>query len=199
MWIRLTSFKVRLGEWDASSTSEPIPAQDVYISNVYVNPSFNPNNLQNDVAILKLSTPVSLTSKSTVGTVCLPTTSFVGQRCWVAGWGKNDFGPTGAYQAIMRQVDVPLIPNANCQAALQATRLGSSFALSSTSFICAGGEAGKDACTGDGGSPLVCSSNGIWYVVGLVAWGIGCATAGVPGVYVNVGTYLPWIQTTLTL
>ncbi|KAL7740142.1 hypothetical protein ACLKA6_003860 [Drosophila palustris] len=54
-------------------------------------------------------------------------------------------------------------------------------------------------CTGDGGSPLVCSSNGIWYVVGLVAWGIGCGQANVPGVYVNVGTYLPWIQTTLAL
>ncbi|XP_001359817.4 phenoloxidase-activating factor 2 [Drosophila persimilis] len=197
--LALTSFKVRLGEWDASSTSEPIPAQDVYVSNVYVNPSFNPTNLQNDVAILKLVQAVSLTSKSTVGTICLPTTSFVGQRCWVAGWGKNDFGPTGAYQAIQRQVDVPLIPNANCQAALRATRLGSSFALSPTSFICAGGEAGKDACTGDGGSPLVCTSNGLWYVVGLVAWGIGCAQAGVPGVYVNVGTFLPWIQTTLTL
>lgn len=50
---------------------------------------------------------------------------------------------------------------------------------------------------GDGGSPLVCQSNGIWYVVGMVAWGIGCATAGVPGVYVNVATYLPWIQTIL--
>ncbi|XP_068155252.1 phenoloxidase-activating factor 2 [Drosophila tropicalis] len=196
--LGLTSFKVRLGEWDAASTSEPIPAQDVYISNVYVNPSFNPTNLQNDVAILKLAQAVSLTSKSTVGTICLPTTSFVGQRCWVAGWGKNDFGPTGAYQAIERQVDVPLIPNANCQAALRSTRLGSSFVLSPTSFICAGGEAGKDACTGDGGSPLVCTNNGVWYVVGLVAWGIGCAQAGVPGVYVNVGTYLPWIQTTLT-
>ncbi|KAH8359420.1 hypothetical protein KR093_006548 [Drosophila rubida] len=197
--LALTSFKVRLGEWDASGTSEPIPAQDVYVSNVYVNPAFNPNNLQNDVAILKLSSAVSLTSRSTVGTICLPTTNFVGQRCWVAGWGKNDFGPTGAYQAVMRQVDVPLIPNADCQTALRATRLGSSFVLSPTSFICAGGEAGKDACTGDGGSPLVCTNNGVWYVVGLVAWGIGCGQANVPGVYVNVATYLPWVQTTLTL
>ncbi|EDV92894.1 chymotrypsin-like protease CTRL-1 [Drosophila grimshawi] len=197
--LALSTFKVRLGEWDAASITEPIPAQDVFISNVYVNPAFNPNNLQNNVAILKLATPVSLTSRSTIGTICLPTTSFVGQRCFVAGWGKNDFGATGAYQAIMRQVDVPLIPNANCQTALQSTRLGPSFVLNPTSFICAGGEAGKDACTGDGGSPLVCTSNGVWFVVGLVAWGIGCGQANVPGVYVNVGTYLPWIQTTLTL
>lgn len=30
-----------------------------------------------------------------------------------------------------------------------------------------------DACTGDGGSPLVCPIAGRFYVVGLVAWGIG--------------------------
>ncbi|XP_037956127.1 phenoloxidase-activating factor 2 [Teleopsis dalmanni] len=191
------SFKVRVGEWDAASTSEPIPAQDVTIASVFIHPSFNSANLQNDVAILRLSTPVSLMTKSTVGTICLPTTSFVGQRCYVAGWGKNDFGPNGAYQAIQREVDVPLIPNANCQTALQNTRLGATFILNNGSFICAGGEAGKDACTGDGGSPLVCQNSGIWYVVGLVAWGIGCATAGIPGVYVNVANFLPWIQTTL--
>ncbi|XP_005178152.2 phenoloxidase-activating factor 2 [Musca domestica] len=193
--LPITSYKVRIGEWDAASTNEPIPAQDVMVANVFIHPNYNKDNLQNDVALLKLATPVSLTSKSTVGTICLPTTSFVGQRCYVAGWGKNDFGPTGAYQAIQREVDVPLIPNADCQAALRQTRLGATFVLDNASFICAGGEAGKDACTGDGGSPLVCQSNGIWYVVGMVAWGIGCATAGVPGVYVNVATYLPWIQT----
>ncbi|XP_030374586.1 phenoloxidase-activating factor 2 [Scaptodrosophila lebanonensis] len=197
--LPISSFKARLGEWDAASVTEPVPAQDVTIASVFIHPAFNPNNLQNNVAILKLSTAISLTSKSTVGTICLPTTTFVGQRCYVAGWGKNDFGPTGAYQAIARKVDVPLITNANCQTALRATRLGSSFVLSDTSFICAGGEAGKDACTGDGGSPLVCSNNNVWYVVGLVAWGIGCAQAGVPGVYVNVASFLPWIQTTLTL
>lgn len=136
-----------MGEWDASSTTEPIPAEDVAIANVYIHPNFNPNNLYNDVAILKLATPVSLTSKSTVGTICLPTTAYVGQRCFVAGWGKNDFGPTGAYQAIQREVDIPVIANGACQTALRATRLGASFVLNNDSFICAGGEAGKDACT----------------------------------------------------
>ncbi|XP_053948990.1 phenoloxidase-activating factor 2 [Anastrepha ludens] len=195
--ISTSTFKVRVGEWDAASTSEPIPAQDVLIGSVFLHPNFNSNNLQNDVAIIRLATAVSLTTKSTVGTVCLPTTTYVGQTCYVAGWGKNDFGPNGAYQAIERKVDVPLITNTACQQLLQATRLGTSFRLNNSSFICAGGEAGKDACTGDGGSPLVCSNNGLWYVVGLVAWGIGCGQANVPGVYVNVATYLPWIQTIL--
>ncbi|XP_067638203.1 phenoloxidase-activating factor 2 isoform X2 [Eurosta solidaginis] len=195
--ISTSSFKVRVGEWDAAGTSEPIPAQDVLIASVYIHPNFNSANLQNDVAIVRLASAVSLATKSTVGTVCLPTTTFVGQTCYVAGWGKNDFGPTGAYQAVERKVDVPLITNAACQTQLRATRLGQPFQLDSSSFICAGGEAGKDACTGDGGSPLVCQNNNIWYVVGLVAWGIGCGQGGIPGVYVNVATYLAWIQTIL--
>jgi secreted trypsin-like serine protease len=52
----------------------------------------------------------------------------------------------------------------------------------------------SDACTGDGGSPLVCSIGPNWYVIGLVAWGIGCGTSNVPGVYVNVASYINWIQ-----
>lgn len=31
----------------------------------------------------------------------------------------------------------------------------------------------SDACTGDGGAPLMCHVAGRWYAVGLVAWGIG--------------------------
>lgn len=139
--------KVRLGVWAATGIGAPIPAEDFLIANIYIHPNFNKNNLQNNVAILKLANPVSLTAKSTIGTVCLPTVEFVGQRCFVAGWGNNDFGPTGAPQAVQREVDVPLIPNAVCQTALRKTRLGASFVLNKSSFICAGGEAGKDACT----------------------------------------------------
>merc|ERR1712226_688334 len=44
----------------------------------------------------------------------------------------------------------------------------------------------KDACTGDGGSPLVCQGqSGRWTVVGLVTWGVGCAS-DVPGVYARM-------------
>lgn len=66
--------------------------------------------------------------------------------CWVSGWGKNDF-IVGTYQTIQKEVDVPILPAATCQSSLAATRLGASFLLDTTSFICAGGEYGKDACT----------------------------------------------------
>jgi secreted trypsin-like serine protease len=47
---------------------------------------------------------------------------------------------------------------------------------------------------GDGGSALVCEVNGQYYVAGMVAWGIGCGEKGVPGVYINVPSYMNWIS-----
>ncbi|KAI8438549.1 hypothetical protein MSG28_011017 [Choristoneura fumiferana] len=208
---RLTSYvvsgtapnlKVRLGEWDAAGTYEPVAYQEYTISRVFSHPSYNPTTLQYDITVLRLANPVPLTpmtgSATTINRACLPSSStatYTGQRCWVSGWGKNMFGQSGQYQQILKEVDVPIVAPATCQAEMQAARLGASFVLDTTSFICAGGEANKDACTGDGGSGLVCQVNGQWVVVGLVAWGLGCAAANVPGAYVNVAALLPWIQT----
>lgn len=41
---------------------------------------------------------------------------------------------------------------------------------------------------------MVCERNGIWQLVGVVSWGIGCGQVNVPGVYVNVAHYLDWIH-----
>ncbi|XP_055611765.1 phenoloxidase-activating factor 2 isoform X2 [Uranotaenia lowii] len=188
--------RVRMGEWDASAASEPIPAQEYTVVKIFIHPSYTATNLKNDIAMLRLSSAVNLGTTPTITTACLPATSFVGQRCYISGWGKNDF-VNGAYQAIQKEVDVPVRSSADCETALRTTRLGTNFQLDTTSFICAGGEAGKDACTGDGGSPLVCGLGGRFFVVGLVAWGIGCGTTNIPGVYVNVASYVQWITSTV--
>lgn len=87
------------------------------------------------------------------------------------------------------------MPSFKCQQRLRKTRLGKHFVLDK-SFICAGGEAGKDTCTGDGGAPLSCeipSRKQRYYEVGMVAWGIGC-NEGHPGAYVNVPKFRLWID-----
>lgn len=143
--------------------------------------------------MLRLSTGVPLGLTPTINNICLPSSKFVNGTCYVSGWGKNDFR-TGTYQAIQRSTDLPLVPTNTCQSQLQNTRLGPSFLLDPYSFMCAGGKAGKDACTGDGGAPLVCQQGGKWYLAGLVAWGISCGDSNVPGVYINITNYIPWMM-----
>jgi hypothetical protein len=46
---------------------------------------------------------------------------------------------------ILKKVDLPVVPRDTCVEALRTTRLGPYFKLHE-SFICAGGDQGKDTC-----------------------------------------------------
>ena len=62
----------------------------------------------------------------------------------MTGWGKDAF-VGGNYQHVLKEVEVPVIPDGVCENNLRRTRLGPGFALHQ-GFLCAGGEEGKDAC-----------------------------------------------------
>lgn len=199
--------KVRVGEWDASGFNNPEQFQhDEYtVVKITQHPQFSEKRLSNNMAILKVDRNIDL-NKNHVNTACLPScdeqfnfrfNNGTGTRCWVAGWGKDS--QNGQFQFIQRKVDLPLYESSKCENSLKIAMnnrnpgLGDRFQLSD-SEICAGGVKGKDACTGDGGSPLVCQAqSGRWTVVGLVTWGVGCASE-VPGVYAKVSYFKDWIN-----
>ncbi|XP_013146538.1 PREDICTED: trypsin-3-like [Papilio polytes] len=189
---------VRAGEWDTQTTKEPYPYQDRDVSNIVVNKDYKSRNLANDIALLFLSLPMMLTPN--VGLVCLPAvgqTTPPGTRCHASGWGKDHFGEVGKYQVILKKRELPVVSPQSCQNQLRRTRLGVFFNLDS-SFMCAGGEAGKDTCVGDGGSPLVCPVQTDRYVqTGIVAWGIGCG-GNTPGVYTDVASQRSWVDEQMT-
>merc|ERR1712013_944211 len=55
----------------------------------------------------------------------------------------------GQYQVVLKEIDLPVVSNYECQDKLRSTRLGQKYKLHD-SFICAGGVNGKDTCKGDG-------------------------------------------------
>lgn len=181
--VKLKRLKIRVGQWNLGDSSES--HQDRVVARVIFHPAYNNSrfSLHNDIALLILRRAVRFTDN--VNTVCLPAEAdakFNGKRCLVTGWGKDRLGKTGQYQTFLKKIDVPIVPRLQCQRMLQTTRLGRRFQLHG-SFICAGGELGRDACTGDGGSPLVCPLEGStnrYQQVGIVALGIGCGSI-VPG------------------
>merc|ERR1711872_898862 len=182
------SLVVRCGEWDTKSEEEVIAHQDRRAASVTVHPGFVASNLHNDLALIYLQQEMTLTAN--VDTMCLPQQNeqMDTSRCVATGWGKEKFGDSGEYQTILQQVTVPMVNAYTCQKALSRNRLGSKFHLH-RSFVCAGGNAGDDTCSGDGGSPLVCPSlsrPGQFVQAGIVSWGLGCGQEGVPGVYAGV-------------
>ncbi|MPC25688.1 phenoloxidase-activating factor 2-like [Portunus trituberculatus] len=187
--------RVRLGEWDTQNEYEPYKHQDRDIASVVIHPGFNPGNLHNDYALLYLQTPAELSRN--VDVICLDNDLTIlnpQHDCLVTGWGKDRFGKKGVFQNVLKKIELPYVLPGQCQDALRTTRLSKLFILD-PSFLCAGGEAGKDSCSGDGGSPLVClDRTKTQYVqVGIVAWGIGCGTSNIPGVYANVLYGYNWI------
>lgn len=189
--------KVRAGEWDTQTKNELYGHQDRDVADIVIHENYYAGALYNDIALLFLSHP--LEQAENIGYACLPGQGQLpnpGTKCFASGWGKDVYGKEGKYQVILQKVELPIVERNQCVQALRKTRLGNRFKLHS-SFICAGGEKGKDTCKGDGGSPLVCpipGHPGQYMQSGIVAWGIGCGESGTPGVYANVALFRNWID-----
>jgi secreted trypsin-like serine protease len=52
--------KIRMGEWDAATATEPFAAQEYQVARIFIHPQYTAANLKNNVAILRLATPVVL-------------------------------------------------------------------------------------------------------------------------------------------
>lgn len=186
---------IRAGEWDSQTENELLPLQDGQVLKIIKHEKYYAGALFNDVALIIVTQPFLL--RENVGTLCLPSPNYVfnRERCYASGWGKNVFGKSGAYQVILKKIDLPMVPRSPCLELLRKTRLGPNYKLHE-SFICAGGEIGKDTCQGDGGSPLMCPLDNKpeqFHQAGIVAWGIGCGDE-TPGVYVDVALFRNWID-----
>jgi len=116
-----------------------------------------------------------------------------GQDCVVSGWGhlkhKGSSVPT-----ILREVSLRVLHADTCAKMLNRYP----WDPKDSTMLCAGGE-DKDACQGDSGGPMVCKmEDGSECLAGVVSWGVGCATEGVPGVYTNLRNYLRWINDSIS-
>merc|ERR1711892_799070 len=193
----LDQLKVRCGEWDTQNETEPYPHQDRYVQVMKIHPEFNAKNLHNDFAVLFTTLEFDLSSH--IDTVCIPgpeEDNVNKTDCYATGWGKDRFGSRGEYQVVLKEIDLPLVENEQCQDLLRKTKLGDKFKLDD-SFLCAGGVNGKDTCHGVGGSPLVCKSKSdpeTFIQSGIVSWGVGCGEDGTPGVYASVAKAACWID-----
>lgn len=151
-------------------------------------PSYDFRGEDYDFALLFLS------SSSNTDTVRLASNNqgdeSVGRTATVTGWGSTSEG--GSTSDVLLEVDVDIVSNSQCNRAIE-NATGQNGGITNR-MICAGGVRGEDACQGDSGGPLFVNKNGNPILVGDVSWGIGCARAGVPGVYGRISSVRSWID-----
>ncbi|XP_069970808.1 chymotrypsin BI-like isoform X1 [Penaeus vannamei] len=167
--------------------------------------------LTNDIALIRLPSPVSLNSN--IKTVKLPSSDVsVGTTVTPTGWGRPSdckfqlrhppcptrlpcvpfvnihrlppLCPTAAsgISDVLRQVNVPVMTNNDCD---------SVYGIVGDGVVCIDGTGGKSTCNGDSGGPL--NLNGMTYGITSFGSSAGCEK-GYPAAFTRVYYYLDWIQ-----
>ncbi|NWV61013.1 TMPSD protease, partial [Malurus elegans] len=179
----LDDWKVYGGVSDLKQPMEGIP-----VSQVIINSNYSDDHDDYDIALMKLSRPLTLSAQ--VRPACLP---MYGQRfqtgrsCFITGFGKTRENEDNTSPKL-REAEVKLIDYKICN----SDKVYEGYLT--PRMMCAGYlQGGKDACQGDSGGPLVCEDDGRWYVAGVTSWGTGCGQKNKPGVYTRVTKLLSWI------
>jgi len=176
---------VRIG----TNNSAIDPGQVINVISQARHPKYNDFTLDYDVAIFTLATPIILSDIKNImnlpeacsSSVCITGLARPGSIVRTTGWGATRGNGT-AFSANLRQVDLPIVANPTCNAALKG---GVTARMQCAGFAVGG----KDSCTGDSGGPLFgylpSSRSGIQ--TGIVSWGVGdCGQAGLYGVYTRI-------------
>ncbi|XP_065354206.1 chymotrypsin-like elastase family member 1 [Calliphora vicina] len=154
---------------------------------------FQPTNLQNDIALLRLqeayiSIHFNFNNNGFYGK--LPNYGMKAYRknpCKIIGFGAQKHA--GLIQEQLHEAEVYVITNKHCR-----LLLGYVWApQKGDNTVCALGTY-QDTCQGDSGGPLICKYNEKDYIYGIVSYGLTCGIKGMPSIYTITGPYIEWIH-----
>ncbi|RZF34202.1 hypothetical protein LSTR_LSTR003612 [Laodelphax striatellus] len=185
-----SQIRIRVGEYDFSTMSEPYPFAERSVTRKVVHPNYNYFTYEYDLALVRLDAALEFAPH--IAPICLPGSDdlLIGENATVTGWGRLSEG--GTLPSVLQEVTVPIVSNDKCKNMfLRAGR----HEFIPEIFMCAGfDDGGRDSCQGDSGGPLqVRGRDGRFFLAGIISWGIGCAEANLPGVCTRISKFVPWI------
>ena len=194
-------------------------AQRVRVAATALHPGYSDNANDDDYSVLLLEEAVHLDTDIVVTVNDDFSSPYDGQPVTVLGLGNLSDNPDyDEYPTFLQDVEVQAIGIDTCNAPdayddfvddekmicagkliarifssrvllHPALTLTNSFAIHQLVGLM---EGGKDSCDGDSGGPLVIRNGNEHTLVGVVAFGDGCAQPNFPTVYMRVSAYLPW-------
>jgi len=161
-------------------------------------PNYNARSTDNDFMLVFLDEAASTNNVDLVTLNSDSSVPSVGEEVTVMGWGDTDIrDDVSELSDVLMNVKVNTISNQECDDS-EGT-IGGYYddynGQITQNMLCARANL-QDSCQGDSGGPLVIKGNGSSndIQVGVVSWGIGCASQSFPGVYARVSRAYDWIQ-----
>lgn len=160
-------------------------SRQISVASLVRHENFEPNSFVNDIAIIKLASPVDLATPISLAKLEIEKKALRSDtQALVNGWAAKRVHERTVSDELIT-VKVPVRHRESCNKIYKG-------AVTNT-MVCAGSK-DADACLGDSGSGLVIAYKGQIYLEGIVSWGEGCGDPKKPGVYTRVPSYLDWIK-----
>lgn len=174
--------------------------QNVYsVTEVLLNPDYNPDTQANDIAILVLASPA--TFDDDIYPICLPEDeglTFEDYKCSATGWPNSAF-KVNRYDAL-RKIQVPIMSNDVCQNKLTAeSSFGPNYKLSDD-FMCCAMPTGVTEFQACSGGALACAppEGGRYVCAGIVNVKEDVKMGpSISGMFLRVTAHMPWIRSVL--
>ncbi|XP_026741727.1 collagenase-like [Trichoplusia ni] len=166
----------------------------VSTSNVQMHGSWNPNTLQNDVAMINFNwvSYTNVIQKANLPSGSQLNNNFAGTWAQAAGYGRTSDSASGGITTSQTKSHVTLqvITNAVCQQTFGGAIVSST--------LCTSGAGGASTCNGDSGGPLAIGSGNNRVLIGITSFGSasGCQK-GFPAAFARVTSFASWISARL--
>ncbi|XP_058835399.1 venom serine protease-like, partial [Topomyia yanbarensis] len=184
---KISDTTLLVGDHDLSTGTDSPFAALMVITTFTIHSGYRKQSFVNDIALVRTREEIQFNNG--VGPACLPwnwpTATFNNMVVEATGWGTLDFG--GPVSTVLRKVSLNVISYETCRQRMPSSGI-------KTSQICTFAK-DRDACQYDSGGPILYThpSNGIVYHIGVISYGIACASS-TPGVNTRITSYLAWIK-----
>merc|ERR1719158_963842 len=118
----------------------PLPRKLLQFSKAIPHPDYNEKNIDNDIALMKLSEPLDINIYTPL---CLPckNDNFIGKKAWATGWGFNDH-INNTFSDVLQEVDLSVVSNEKCNEQFNTPD------LMTEAMLCAGKDRDHTICKG---------------------------------------------------
>lgn len=188
--IGTSTTTVITGAHNMNRVEETQQRRTVPSANYRIHPNYNNQNLNNDIAILVMDSP--LTFNQFVQPIAMAESNagaFVGVRAQATGWGRVADGQ--GTSNVLRVVQADIISNEACAAVFGPT-------VVNDAVLCIDTAGGRGTCNGDSGGVLSVLEGSTRVQVGVTSFGssAGCEL-GFPAGFERVSAQRSWIDQTM--